>query len=201
MERLKGSCRGQKQPFRFILLEFFACISECYEVIRVVLCTAVYCLFDFNALTLCYLDGIEQEHVLTITSQQQDLDSKSHAISQSLKDRAAIESKAEAMGGTLRALETEILNLRGERTAMQEQLRSDGDSAKVLDEYKKRAQLALKKVREADVVARVLRYLLSAYSTVLCILLFIFILIVPACLTFSIVLISCCLIMILSLAV
>ena len=30
---------------------------------------------------------------------------------------------------------------------MQEQLISDGDSAKVLDEYKKRAQLALKKVK------------------------------------------------------
>ena len=99
-----------------------------------------------NLLILCYVYWIEQEHVLTITSQQQELDSKSHAITQSLKDKGSVESKAETMGGTLRALETEILNLRGERNAMQERLRSDGDSAKVLDEYKKRAQLALKKV-------------------------------------------------------
>lgn len=80
-----------------------------------------------------------------------------------------MESKAEAMGGTLRALEAEILALRGERTAMQEQLRSDGDSAKVLDEYKKRAQLALKKVREADVITRFIRYLLFMYISLLCI--------------------------------
>ena len=80
-----------------------------------------------------------------------------------------MESKAEAMGGTLRALESEILALRGERTAMQEQLRSDGDSAKVLDEYKKRAQLALKKVREADVITRFIRYLLFMYISLLCI--------------------------------
>lgn len=121
---------------------------------------------------------IEQEHVLTITSQHQDLDSKSHAITQSLKDRAAVESKAEAMGGTLRALEAEILDLRGERTAMQEQLRSDGDSAKVLDEYKKRAQLALKKVKEAVVITRVLGYLLFMYRSLLRILIFIFIVLV-----------------------
>ena len=51
------------------------------------------------------------------------------------------------MSLSLQALEKEILDLRGEKAVMQEQLRSDGDSAKVLDEYKKRAQLALKKVK------------------------------------------------------
>lgn len=84
---------------------------------------------------------------MTITSQQQDLDLKSHTITQLLKDKSTIESKLEVMSLSLQALEKEILNLRGEKAVMQEQLRSDGDSAKVLDEYKKRAQLALKKVK------------------------------------------------------
>ena len=83
---------------------------------------------------------------MTIRSQQQDLDTKSQITAQTLKDKATIESKLESMTVSLKALESEILDLRGEKAAMQEQLRSDGDSAKVLDEYKKRAQLALKKV-------------------------------------------------------
>jgi hypothetical protein len=123
-----------------------------------------------------------------------------------LKDRAAVESKAEAMRGTLRALEAEILDLRGERNAMQEQLRSDGDSAKVLDEYKKRAQLALKKVREAEVITRVLGYLLFMYSAVFCFLIFIFIfififIVLARFVSSIVVLFSRCLIMVLSLAV
>ena len=84
---------------------------------------------------------------MTITSQQQDLDLKSHTITQLLKDKSTIESKLEIMSLSLQALEKEILDLRGEKALMQEQLRSDGDAAKVLDEYKKRAQLALKKVK------------------------------------------------------
>ena len=84
---------------------------------------------------------------MTITSQQQDLESKSHTITQFLKDKSTVESKLNVMSLSLQALEKEILDLRGEKAVMQEQLRSDGDSAKVLDEYKKRAQLALKKVK------------------------------------------------------
>ena len=85
--------------------------------------------------------------MITISSQQQDLSTKSHTITQSLKDKATIEIQLESMSVAFRALESEILGLRGEKAVMQEQLRSDGDSAKVLDEYKKRAQLALKKVK------------------------------------------------------
>ena len=39
-----------------------------------------------------------------------------------------------------------ILELKEEKNIIQEQLKSGDDSARVLEEYKKRAQLALKKV-------------------------------------------------------
>jgi hypothetical protein len=44
------------------------------------------------------------------------------------------------------SLERLISELKEEKEVIQEQLRSGGDSARVLDEYKKRAQMALKKV-------------------------------------------------------
>lgn len=107
--------------------------------------STINCSFTSN--TVFYVLLLYQEHVLTITNQQQDLESKSHTIAQLLKDKSTIESKLNVLSLSLQALEKEILDLRGEKAVMQEQLISDGDSAKVLDEYKKRAQLALKKVK------------------------------------------------------
>ena len=55
--------------------------------------------------------------------------------------------KFNLMSTNNQTLENVILELKEEKIMIQEQLKSGDDSARVLDEYKKRAQMALKKVK------------------------------------------------------
>jgi predicted nucleic acid-binding Zn-ribbon protein len=88
-----------------------------------------------------------QEHMLTVESQLRDLEKKDALLAQLAAEKAVMEGAVDAAKNAQTALERQISELKEEKTVIQEQLRSGGDSARVLDEYKKRAQMALKKVR------------------------------------------------------
>jgi hypothetical protein len=84
---------------------------------------------------------------LTVESQLRDLEKKDLMISQLNAEKAVMERAVDSAQNAQTELERQISDLKEEKTVIQEQLRSGGDSARVLDEYKKRAQTALKKVR------------------------------------------------------
>lgn len=88
-----------------------------------------------------------QDHILTVESQGRDLEKKDVRLSQLAAEKAALERTVEAAQNAHTLFERQITELKEERTVIQEQLQSGSDSARVLDEYKKRAQMALKKVK------------------------------------------------------
>lgn len=90
--------------------------------------------------------------MLTVDSQVKELQRKDTMLSQLATEKAVMEGAVEAARNAQTALERQITELKEEKTVIQDQLRSGGDSAKVLDEYKKRAQTALKKVSISRIV-------------------------------------------------
>lgn len=111
------------------------------------ICLSCCCsLTSSNIFPLSNLLYTPQEHVLTVDSQVKELQRKDIMLSQLATEKAVMEGAVEAAKNTQTALERQITELKEEKTVIQDQLRSGGDSARVLDEYKKRAQMALKKV-------------------------------------------------------
>ena len=72
---------------------------------------------------------------------------RDHIINQKNIEITNDAEKFNFMSTNNQTLENVILELKEEKIMIQEQLKSGDDSARVLDEYKKRAQMALKKVK------------------------------------------------------
>ena len=83
---------------------------------------------------------------MTIESQQQDLKERQNLITQLTNEKISLNDRLSSAITEKHGLEGLVLEFKEERALIQEQLKSGDDSARVLDEYKKRAQLALKKV-------------------------------------------------------
>ena len=84
--------------------------------------------------------------MLTIESQEKDIKKSENIVNQQTVESNLLTQKINSMTATQQNFENVISELREEKIAIQEQLKLGDDSAKVLEEYKKRAQLALKKV-------------------------------------------------------
>ena len=83
---------------------------------------------------------------MTIDIQQKDLRKKDEILNRQIIETTDAIEKLNLMTTNCHRFENIILELKEEKNIIQEQLRSGDDSARVLEEYKKRAQLALKKV-------------------------------------------------------
>ena len=84
--------------------------------------------------------------MLTIENQLEDLEKKNVVISQLTSEKSLLAVRVETLQKNLRDIEVHVSDLKEDKARIEEQLRSGDDSARVLDEYKKRAQMALKKV-------------------------------------------------------
>lgn len=85
--------------------------------------------------------------MLTIENQSEDLEKRNTAASQLTAEKTELLNKVESLQASLRGLEAQVFDLKEDKARIEEQLKSGDDSARVLDEYKKRAQMALKKVQ------------------------------------------------------
>ena len=94
-----------------------------------------------------------EEHRLTIDSLQRDQRAAEEQISIVTNEKAMALEKLRVAEEARMAFERRITELLEEHEKVEDKLRQDEDSAKVLEEYKKRAQSALKKANSASSAA------------------------------------------------
>lgn len=90
-----------------------------------------------------------QEHLLTIENLHQDLKVQQELVILLGKEKEESKIRIKASSLTQELLETRIRELEEEKDIVENQLKSDDDAARVLEEYKKRAQMALKKANSS----------------------------------------------------
>ena len=94
-----------------------------------------------------------QEHLLTIESLQRDQRGFDAKLAAAVGEQNAALERLQTADAMRASLERRITELLEDRERVDDKLRSGEDSAKVLEEYKKRAQLALKKANTASSTA------------------------------------------------
>ena len=94
-----------------------------------------------------------EEHLLTIDSLQRDQRSMEEQISIVTNEKSLALEKLRVAEEARMAFERRITELLEEHEKVEDKLRQDEDTAKVLEEYKKRAQSALKKANSASSAA------------------------------------------------
>ena len=102
--------------------------------------------------------------MLTIENQSDDIEKKNIAASQLNAEKIQLVNKVESLQASLRTLEAQVFDLKEDKARIEELLKSGDDSARVLDEYKKRAQMALKKVRPVLLIFRYFVYLSASLT-------------------------------------
>ena len=104
---------------------------------------------NFITFRIIYYLYFIQEHLLTIESQEKDIKKSENIVNNQSSEINILTQKLDTINTTKENLEHIISELKDEKITIQEQLKLGDDSAKVLEEYKKRAQLALKKVKSS----------------------------------------------------
>jgi hypothetical protein len=90
-----------------------------------------------------------QEHLLTTENLHQDLKVQQELVILLGKEKEEGKIKIKSSSLTQETLESRIRELEEEKDILENQLKSDDDAARVLEEYKKRAQMALKKANSS----------------------------------------------------